>query len=80
MGAWGTGLYQNDIGLDVRDYFKDELHRGKSGTEITEELSVIHAESIQDADDAPEFWLALADTQWDMGRLQENVKALRSVT
>ena len=75
MGAWGTGLYQNDIGLDVRDYFKDQLHRGKSGAEITEELSVLYAESIQDADDAPQFWLALADTQWDMGRLQKNVKA-----
>ena len=75
MGTWGTGLYQNDIGEDVRDYYKDQLHRGKKGAEITKELIEIYADSIQDQDDASQFWLALADTQWNMGRLQEDVKA-----
>ena len=31
MGAWGPRLYQNDIAEEVRDYYKDQLHRGKSG-------------------------------------------------
>ncbi len=75
MGTWGTGLYQNDIGLDVRDYYQDQLHRGKTGAQITGELLNIYSDSIQDPDDAPQFWLALADTQWNLGRLQEDVRS-----
>ena len=29
---------------------------------------------ISDPDDAPSFWFALADTQWDLGRLENCVK------
>lgn len=25
MGVWGPNLYQNDIAIDVRDYYKDQL-------------------------------------------------------
>lgn len=30
--------------------------------------------SINDSDGAPIFWFALADIQWDFGRLDEMVK------
>lgn len=33
MGAWGTGLYQDDVAMDVRDTYKDQLH-GDDGTFI----------------------------------------------
>lgn len=38
MGAWGPKLYQDDVAEDVRDYYKDQLHRGKTGKEITQDL------------------------------------------
>lgn len=74
MGAWGPRLYQDDIAEDVRDYYKDQLHRGKSGTEITQELLKQNEYALSDPDDAPVFWFALADTQWSLGRLEDFVK------
>ena len=74
MGAWGPGLFQDDLAQDVRDEYKDRLHRGKSGEEITKELMESYKYALADVDDAPVFWFALADTQWNMGRLENFVK------
>lgn len=74
MGAWGPRLYQNDIAEEVRDYYKDQLHRGKTGKEITQELIAQNEYTISDPDDAPVFWFALADTQWNLGRLEDFVR------
>lgn len=74
MGAWGPRLYQDDIAEDVRDYYKDQLHRGKTGKEITQELIAQNEYAISDPDDAPVFWFALADTQWNLGRLEDFVR------
>lgn len=74
MGAWGTLLYENDIGNDVRAYFEAQLRNGKSGSAITQELVEQYQNALADQEDAPAFWLALADTQWDLGRLEEDVK------
>ncbi|MEI3129988.1 MAG: hypothetical protein V8S89_03830 [Oscillospiraceae bacterium] len=32
-------------------------------------------DALEDADDAPPFWFALADTQWKLGRLTDEVRA-----
>ena len=74
MGAWGTGLYQDDVAMDVRDTYKDQLHRGKTGEEITRELMEDYEDFLDDMEDGPVFWFALADTQWTLGRLEDNVK------
>lgn len=74
MGAWGPRLYQNDIAEEVRDYYKDQLHRGKTGKEITQEPIAQNEYTISDPDDAPVFWFALADTQWNLGRLEDFVR------
>lgn len=29
MGAWGPGLYSDDVTEDVRGIYVDKLHRGK---------------------------------------------------
>lgn len=74
MSVWGPRLYQNDIAEEVRDYYKNQLHRGKAGEEITQELIAQNEYAISDPDDAPMFWFALADTQWHLGRLENFVK------
>lgn len=74
MGAWGPKLYQDDIAQDVRDTYKDRLRRGKKTKEITEELIEEYSDEIEDVDDGPIFWFALADIQWDYGRLLPEVK------
>lgn len=74
MGVWGISLYENDIGSDVRAYFEAQLRNGKSGSTITQELVEQYQDALADPEDAPAFWIALADTQWDLGRLEKGVK------
>lgn len=76
MGSWGVGLYQNDTAIDVREYYVDQLHRGKNGEQITAEMLEVFSDCLNDKDEAPVFWLALADTQWKLGRLEEHVKQM----
>lgn len=33
MGAWGTGLFQDDTACDIREDYKDHLGNGLSGPE-----------------------------------------------
>lgn len=74
MGTWGPGIYQNDVSDDVKSFYRDQLHRGKTGEEITEILLQQYAEELSDVDDCIDFWCALADTQWELGRLTPDVK------
>jgi hypothetical protein len=74
MGAWGTGLYSDDTACDVRDDYKDILGDGIVEPEATRRLLTKWSSELADPDTAPVFWLALADVQWNLGRLQEQVK------
>jgi hypothetical protein len=74
MASWGPKLYQDDVTEDVRDYYKDQLKRGKTNEEVTRVLIEDNEDIIQDEDEAPVFWFALADTQWNLGRLLSDVK------
>lgn len=73
MGCWGYKLYQDDLAQDVRDAYVDLLHRGKTGEEAAEEILARYRDL--DESEEPVFWFALADTQWNHGRLTEPVKA-----
>lgn len=74
MGAWGPGLYQDDVAEDVKTEYVNLLRIGKTNQEATEKLIEDNRMIINDFDDAPIFWFALADTQWKLGRLLPYVK------
>lgn len=74
MGAWGPKLYEDDIALDVKNEFKDYLLKGKKSKEITDLMIEKNSDLINDSEEAPIFWFALADTQWNYGMLQPIVK------
>ena len=74
MGAWGANLYQDDVALDIKDEYKDNLRRGKTNEEAMQEIIDKYQELLEDEEDRGVFWLALADTQWNLGRLDEQVK------
>lgn len=73
MGTWGTSLYANDFASDIRGEYIDKLRRGKTNEEATQELIDNNDDVIGDEEESL-FWLALADTQWDYGRLLPAVK------
>jgi hypothetical protein len=73
MGAWGTALFSDDTACDVRDSYVDLVGDGLTGPEATRALLLEWSASLNDPDEAPLFWLALAATQWRCGRLESHV-------
>ena len=73
MGIWGPKLYEDDIAEDIRSFYTERLREGKTGEEATALLLQEYSEELSDPDDAPVIWFALADTQWNVGRLQVDV-------
>jgi len=74
MGTWGTSLYANDTTCDVRGTYMDILQDQLGNQEAYEKTLEKLREYLSDPDEAPLFWYALADTQWNVGRLIPEVK------
>ena len=74
MGAWGTTLYANDTTNDLRGDYIDLLKRGNTNKEATQKIIEENQDIMGDIEEEPLFWFALADTQWDYGRLLPEVK------
>lgn len=74
MGTWSTDLFSDDVASDVRDEFVELLSRRISPAEATAALLRSWSSEIDDEDDGPTFWLALAATQWKYGCLADEVR------
>ena len=74
MGAWETAVFSDDTACDVRDNYVDLIGDGLSGVEATKKLLREWTRSLDDPDEGPVFWLALAATQWKNGRLEDLVQ------
>lgn len=81
MGTWGTGLYSDDLAADVREEFRDLLGEGLTAEAAVNRLRKEYKSSLRDRDEEAVFWLALADTAWRLGRLDDTVlkNALRVI-
>jgi hypothetical protein len=73
MGSWGYGIRHDDFVCDVIGEFEDVLKAGKNLAEATAAVMSRFSDAIEDADDGPLFWLALADMQWAYGALEPAV-------
>ena len=74
MGAWGSSLYANDTTCDVRDKYRKYLEEQLSNEEAYKKILEDFNDCMGDSDEEPLFWYALADSQWKVGRLTEDVK------
>lgn len=75
MGAWGPAIFSDDLAQDVKDDFTDLIGQGLSPAVATTKLLADYGPAVtDDADEGPVFWLALAATQWRLGRLEDSVK------
>ncbi len=81
MGYSGAALYDDDTAADVRALYREFLGDGLSGEAATDALLTEWDEVLDDPDEGSPFWLALADTQWRAGRLEDRVRdrALRII-
>jgi hypothetical protein len=70
----GAGLYDDDAGADARGRYRELVADGTAGEDATNALLAEWADALDDHDVACAFWLALADTQWRVGRLEDRVR------
>lgn len=75
MGTWGVAIFGNDTSADVRDDFRELIEDGRTDEEATSEVFRKFRESLDDPDEAPFVWTALAAVQHRLGRLQPSVGA-----
>ena len=73
MGAWGTDLFSDDYACDIREGYKDRLRRGKTNAEAVQDILSQNSD-VMGTEDEPVLWYALADIQWEYGRLLPEVK------
>src|SRR4051812_2510024 len=77
MGAWGTGIFDNDTTCDVRDDFYELLEEGLTVQKATKEVVNNHLEDLNDEDDLEVIsWIytGLAAAQLEKDLLQEEVR------
>ena len=75
MGTSGTSLYSDDTACGVRDEFLQLLAQLRDPARATASLVQSWNAQLADIDEGPVFWLALAETQWKYGCLEQTVKA-----
>lgn len=74
MGAWGTGLYDDDTTCEVRDNYVQHLQYGLSSEAASQQVLARFAHSLQHPETACLVYFALADTAWRYGRLHDALK------
>ena len=73
MGTWGTAISSNDTYNDVYSEFMDLYNDGVEAQEITEIIIKRYSEIIDDPEDGPNFWFAIAMAQWQCKALDNNI-------
>jgi hypothetical protein len=72
MGAWGHGIFQDDFACDVRDLYTELSSLGFDDgvilTELQQEFGKLEGINVST------FWIALALSQYKVGRLLDAVK------
>ena len=74
VGTWGVGLYENDSTCDVKDTYMGFLQDKLTNQEAYEQTIEMYQDFIGDEDEEHLLWFALADIQWNVGRLMPEVR------
>jgi hypothetical protein len=74
VGTWGVGIFSDDTASDIREEWGDLLGKGLEANAATEQLLDEWEPSVNDPDDGPVLWLALAAAQVSTGRLTDRVR------
>jgi hypothetical protein len=74
MGTWGVALFSDDLAADLRGDFRELIGEGLTATQAVDKLIDEYSASLDDEDEMPVFWLAIAAVQWQLGRVEERTK------
>jgi hypothetical protein len=74
VGAWGAGLFDDDVAADVRGEWQAAIGDGLTPAEATARLiGGLGSNFADDVDDGPVFWIALAALQLEEDSLDPQV-------
>ena len=68
MGSWGTSIFANDTACDVRGMYEELLCYGHTPEDAEQQVLQELEMDIDDPENDPDAWLALAATEWRCGR------------
>jgi hypothetical protein len=72
MGVWGTGIFQDDLACDIRERYRDLLGEDLEDPSAKARIMKDYQDSVTDPEECGVVWLALAATQWKLGRLDDD--------
>ncbi|KZD45442.1 MULTISPECIES: MarR family transcriptional regulator [Bacillus cereus group] len=78
MGAWGTGLFDDDTTCDVKDQFIEYLDEGNSAEEATKLVLEEYLDEFDIDEDLEEMslvFIGLAAIQLEKGCIQDEVRS-----
>ncbi|MDA1666860.1 hypothetical protein PDK09_15415 [Bacillus cereus] len=73
MYVSGVGIFEDNLSEDIKFDFQDLISEGYSSEEATEMMVNTYISSLRKPEENI-FWLALAAIQWELGRLNPQVK------
>jgi hypothetical protein len=73
MGAWGTAITSDDTVMDVADCMVASLKKGGNLTTATQTALLEYRDLLEDPDDGPLVWLAVAHVQWKYGLVENRI-------
>lgn len=74
MGVWGVGLLQDDVAKDTQHAFDDALARGLTPGQAVDAVLANPPSPLDDTDDWPVIWLALAALLLREGAVRDDVR------
>jgi hypothetical protein len=76
MGIWGHGIFDSDTALDVKDVvFEEALDEGLNIRQASQRVLEYFAEEVDDSDDGPLIYQALAGLQMQYEDLQPETRS-----
>lgn len=67
MSVWGVGLFDDDTAVDVRAKYEEALEDGLDAVAATEQVLDSMRQMLDDVEDGPVIWMALAALQLEHG-------------
>ena len=74
MGTWDTGIFDDDIAMDVKAEFDDAIAEGATAEEATKQILESFEDVLEDDEEAPIIYLTLVALQLENGFAQKSLK------
>lgn len=74
MSTWSTGLYDSDTSSEVKDFYIECLQNQMDSLKAENAVIQHFSSELSDEDDRIQVILALANMEWDYGRLSDKIR------